>query len=73
MSGNDNEQKTKANKNDSCLKSYISYTYLQSGRGGVAWTGQEVGNGQGRQLGMDMAGSGYIPGADVVLGVHHFR
>lgn len=49
------------------------YTYLQSGRGGVAWTGQEVGNGQGRQWGMDMAGSGYIPGADVVLGVHHFR
>lgn len=49
------------------------YTYLQSGRGGVAWTGREVGNGQGRQWGMDMAGSGYIPGADVVLGVHHFR
>ena len=79
MSGNDNEQKTKASKNDSCYKSVKlrkklnHYTYLQSGRGGVAWTGQEVGNGQGRQLGMDMAGSGYIPGADVVLGVHHFR
>ena len=87
MSGNDNEQKTKASKNDSCLKSFklrkkIEPLHISSVRqrrcsmdrtGGGEWAGQAMGNGQGRQWGMDMAGSGYIPGADVVLGVHHFR
>lgn len=57
MSGNDNEQKTKASKNDSCLKSFklrkkIEPLHISSVRqrrcsmdrtGGGEWAGQEVG------------------------------
>lgn len=63
MSGNDNEQKTKASKNDSCLKSFklrkkIEPLHISSVRqrrcsmdrtGGGEWAGQAMGNGHGRK------------------------